>query len=243
MIKIPCAILLMLFISSARSLAGPPYDTDDPEPVDFQHWEFYCSSVGSVSSNVWMGTAPHIEINYGAIANVQLHLIAPMSFYSEGEHFNYGYGMTELGIKYRFAKIDSRGLQIGLFPLIEVPTKKSGENLGNEKAQVFIPLWIQKNIDKWSTYGGAGYWINPGDGNKNYVFIGWQEQYQIVKQVSIGTEICYLTASQVGGSTDLRFRFGSVIDFNEHNHLLFSAGRSISGNTNFQWYLGYQLTF
>lgn len=23
--------------------AGPPYDTDDPEPVDFEHWELFFS--------------------------------------------------------------------------------------------------------------------------------------------------------------------------------------------------------
>jgi hypothetical protein len=240
--RIEGVILLTLLIFSIHSSAGPPYDTDDPEPVDYQNWKFYCSSMGSKNAGVWMGTAPHIEINYGIIQNVQLHLLAPLSFYDTQEHFSYGYGMTELGIKYRFIKIDSKDFQIGIFPLIEVPTEKPGENLGNEKAQLFIPLWIQKKINKWSTYGGGGYWVNSGDGNKNYVFIGWQQQYQIVKQISVGSEICYLTASQVGGNDDLRFRIGSVMDFNEHNHLLFSCGRSIVGSTKLQWYLGYQLT-
>ncbi len=230
-------------ILSSNLFAGPPYDTDDPEPVDFQHWEFYCSSMGNTSAGVSTGTAPHIEVNYGAVQNLQLHLIAPLSFYSEENHFNYGYGMTEIGVKYRFVNIGAKSFQIGIFPLIEIPTERSGENLGNEKAQLYIPLWIQKNIGRWSTYGGGGYWINPGSGNRNYVFVGWQEQYQILKKVNIGTELCYASASQVEGNSDFKFRLGSVIDFNEHNHLLFSCGRSIVGNTNLQWYLGYQFTF
>jgi hypothetical protein len=35
---------------------------------------------------------------------------------------------------------------------------------------------------------------------------------------------------------------GLVLDFTEHHHLLFSAGRSIVGETTFQGYLAYQLT-
>jgi len=31
----------------AAAIAGPPYRTDDPEPVDFQHWEFYTFSTGT----------------------------------------------------------------------------------------------------------------------------------------------------------------------------------------------------
>jgi outer membrane putative beta-barrel porin/alpha-amylase len=224
--------------------AGPPYDTDDPQPVDFHHWEIYWSSIGLRNSYAAMGTLPHLEVNYGVIPNVQLHVIAPLSFYKVAEgKTNYGYGDTEFGVKCRFINKDSGNFQVGIFPLVEAPTGNSNENLGNGKAQVYLPLWIQGTIGKWSTYGGGGYWINPGTGNKNYEFIGWQAQYQFVKSVSIGAEIYDVTASQVGGSNDFRFRIGSIIDFNDHNHLLFSIGRSISGNVNLQWYFGYQITF
>ena len=64
----------------------------------------------------------------------------------------------------------------------------------------------------------------------------------MAKSVSVGGEVYYLTASQVGDNSDLRFRLGSIIDFSDRDHLLLSAGRSIAGNTNLQWYIGYQLT-
>ena len=28
----------------------------------------------------WAGTAPHVEVNYGAVPNVQLHGIAPLAY-------------------------------------------------------------------------------------------------------------------------------------------------------------------
>ena len=233
-----------LFLISVQLVyAGPPYDTDDPQPVDFHHWEFYCSSVGLTTTHTSMGTLPHIEINYGVLPNVQLHVVTPASFYTNEEgKTNYGYGDTEFGIKYRFVNKDSGRFQIGIFPIVEAPTGNAKENLGNGKSQLYLPLWIQKTLGKWTTYGGAGYWINPGPGNRNYEFIGWQAQYQIAKSVSVGGEVYYLTPSRVDDNSDLRFRLGSVIDFNDEDHLLLSVGRSIAGNTNLQWYIGYQLT-
>ena len=242
-IKLLYLVLLSLLAFPTTSAAGPPYDTDDPEPVDFRHWELYCSSIGSIVNGASMGTAPHIEVNYGVAPNVQLHAIAPLSFYTtQGGKTNYGYGDTEFGIKFRFVNKDTGNFQIGIFPLVEAPSGNAGENLGNGKPQIYLPLWIQKKIGKWTTYGGGGYWINPGTGNKNYGFAGWQAQYQFVKSVSIGGEAYCLTASQVGGKGDFRFRLGSIIDFSDNHHLLLSIGRSIVGATNLQWYLGYQFT-
>jgi hypothetical protein len=234
---------ILVFLYNSFAYAGPPYDTDDPQPVGFHHWELYCSTIGLRNSEITMGTLPHIELNYGALPNVQLHIITPLSFnkFNDGKT-TYGYGDTEFGIKYRFVNLDSGNFQLGIFPLLEAPTGNSKESLGNGKPQLYLPLWIQKTIGKWSTYFGGGYWINPGAGNKNYEFIGWQAQYQFINTVSIGGEIYDITASQEGGSNDFRFRIGSIIDFNEHHHLLLSAGRSIMGNTTFQWYLGYQFT-
>jgi hypothetical protein len=40
----------------------------------------------------------------------------------------------------------------------------------------------------------------------------------------------------------VRFNVGSVIDFNDQNHILLSAGRSFNNDTQFQYYIGYQYT-
>jgi hypothetical protein len=38
---------------------------------------------------------------------------------------------------------------------------------------------------------GAGYWINPGSGNKNWVFAGWEAQYDFSEFTGI-RNICIL---------------------------------------------------
>ncbi len=60
------SIVLFLFFS-VKSVAGPPFRTDDPQPVDFQHWEFYIASMQQFDHQGTSVTAPHFEINYGII--------------------------------------------------------------------------------------------------------------------------------------------------------------------------------
>ena len=97
--------LLGLFILTASlshgGRAGPPFKTDDPQPVDFHHWEFYLASEQSFAKHGTDATLPHFEVNFGAFHNLQLHLVAPMGFVNSPEGNAYGYSDTELGVKYR----------------------------------------------------------------------------------------------------------------------------------------------
>ena len=231
----------MLLLIPAVGLAGPPYTTDDPEPVEYQHWEFYLASQLSKDTDGWSGTCPHFEMNYGAYKNLQLHVIAPLSFVQPTEASSHmGYGDTELGAKYRFIEEGKWRPQIGIFPIVEVPTGNKG--LGNGHTQVFLPIWLQKSFGKWTSYGGGGYWINPGTGNKNFSFVGWQIQRKLNERLSVGTEIYHTSAKEIEGKSETRFNVGMVYDFNERHHLLFSAGRGITGENKAQFYIGYQLT-
>jgi hypothetical protein len=239
-------LLLALFAGGALvALAGPPFATDDPEPVDYRHWEFYIASQDAeAAGGDWSGTAPHIEINYGVISNVQLHAIAPLSYVAPHDgNFHFGYGDSELGVKFRFLGQTDKLPDAGIFPLLEVPTGRQSEGLGSGHLQAFLPLWLQKDFGDWSIYGGGGYGINPGSGNKNWGFVGAVLQKQITKNFLFGGEIYHRTAMQTGGRGDTAFNVGFVADFSEHQHLLFSAGRSIDGPTDFQTYIAWQFTF
>jgi hypothetical protein len=236
-------VALVLILLSTNSFAGPPFDTDDPETVLFHHWEVYLSSHLASDFKQWEGTAPHFEVNYGAATNLQLHIIAPMAISAvKNEKTNYGYGDTELGIKYRFVKESKWCPQIGVFPIIELPSGSADRGLGNGNVQVYLPLWIQKSFGKWTTYGGAGYWINKGEDKRNWQFFGWQIQYQLAENFSLGTELYHVTPSEKDSKGETRINIGSVIDLSKTSHLLFSAGSSINGDTKLQCYFGYQLT-
>jgi len=218
--------------------------TDDPEPVKYHHWELYLATQREVTPDGATGTAPHLEVNFGAAPNLQLHFIAPLAYaHPKGGSTAYGPGDVELGAKLRFVE-ESEGMpMVGAFPLVELPAGSEPRGLGSGHVRVFIPLWLQKSFGSWTTYGGGGYWVNPGTGNRNYWYVGWQAQRQLSKLATVGGEVFYTTADRVGGDGNLRFNAGLVLDFTDLHHLLLSAGRSISGDTLFQGYLSYQLTF
>ena len=135
-------ILFALFIQTSN--AGPPFFTDDPQPVNFKHWEYYISSLNTLHPNDWSGTSPHIEVNYGLIPNLQVHLLLPMNYnYPIHRSPDFGYGNTEFGVKYCFIHETENMPQIGTFPIIEIPTIKNPE-FSDGNTQIFIPVWAQK---------------------------------------------------------------------------------------------------
>jgi hypothetical protein len=80
-VVLPLTLITVVLILSRNAFAGPPYITDDPEPVEYQHWEVYFASIFAKQPDAWTSTAPHLEVNYGPIPNVQLHIIAPLTLY------------------------------------------------------------------------------------------------------------------------------------------------------------------
>jgi hypothetical protein len=228
----------------APALAGPPFQTDDPEPVEYKHWEIYIASQFKHDKDGDSAALPQVEINYGIFPNTQFHLIVPLAYDNpSGEKAHYGLGDIEVGVKFRFIQESEWIPMVGTFPLVELPTGNQDEGLGNGKAQFFIPLWLQKSWGPWTSYGGGGYWINPGDGNKNWWFFGWEVQREISKALTLGGELIYKTADTDDGDNSFGFNVGAIINLTENHHILLSAGSGFSGPTRFQCYIGYQFTF
>jgi hypothetical protein len=223
---------------------GPPFITDDPEPVDYRHGEFYISSMYTNNRDGKEGTLPHFEFNYGAVPDVQLHILIPLAFvHPNGGPTMYGLGDTELGVKYRFIHENETTPQVGSFPLVHLPTGDSARGLGVGHVQLFFPVWAQKSLGPWTTYGGGGYWINPGGGNKNFWQLGWLWQRDITKAITLGAEIFYFGKNMDNGRDQTGYNIGCIFNISEEHHILLSAGSDIAGDNRFSDYLGYQWTF
>jgi hypothetical protein len=242
----PVIAALTILGIAGTAYGGPPFVTDDPEPVEYQHWEFYVASMDSKLGGDWSGTGPHFELNYGVVPDVQLHIIAPLAYDAPPEgSSHYGLGDVEIGVKCRFVQETNYLPQAGIYPLLELPTGSERENLGNGHLQAFLPLWLQKSWGSWTTYGGGGYGINSlSRGRQNWEFVGAVLQKQVLKNLAIGAEVYHQTAYQTDfPNTGTAFNVGTVIDLSEQHHLLFSVGRSIDGPVDFQCYIAYQFTF
>lgn len=104
-------LICLLSIAAVPVWAGPPFFTDDPEPVEHQHWEVYIASQWAHERNVGTSaTLPHLEVNYGVIPDMQLHALVPMAYSDPRDGSKqYGLGDAEVGVKYRFIHEDEKG--------------------------------------------------------------------------------------------------------------------------------------
>ena len=237
-------LFIYLFVGLPLAVAGPPFKTDDPEPVESGHWEVYIASQYSNDKDGVSGTAPHFEINYGILPDMQVHLIVPFGYDKpRGEPTLYGLQDVELGLKYRFIQEKDSIPMVGTFPIVHLPTGNHARGLGNGDVQLFLPLWLQKSLGPWQTYGGGGYWINPGEGNQNYWFFGLLIQREISQWLTLGAEIFHQTPPTRDEDHQTGYTVGAIVNFTENHHLLCSAGTDIHGSNLSSFYLAYQWTW
>jgi hypothetical protein len=241
---VAATILYLAAFGPSAAWAGPPFVTDDPETVEYKHGEFYIASQYAHNRDGKEGTLPHFEFNYGVIPDVQLHLLVPLAFvHQNGGPTMYGFGDTEIGVKYRFIHESEFIPQVATFPIVKIPTGDPDRGLGSGHVPVFLPLWLQKSWGPWTTYGGGGYWINPGAGNKNFWQLGWQGQREITKALTLGAEVFHFSKETDDGRDRTGYNIGGIINLSEEHHILFSAGSDFAGDNRFSAYLGYQWTF
>ncbi len=237
-------LIFALLCCASPLLSGPPFFTDDPATLLRRNWEFYLASQHFNTAGLASGTLPHLEANYGATPDLMLHVIVPMAYAKpSGLPFQYGPGDVELGLKLRFVKEARSGLDIGTFPHLELPAGDSRRGLGGGHVQAFLPLWLQKTWGTWTSYGGGGYWINPGPGNRDYWMFGWEAQKDISKSLTVGAEIVHNTPRAVGGTDETALNFGALVCVKKGQVIMFSAGRDIRGPNRFFAYMAYYWTW
>ncbi len=240
----PLLSLLALFAMAVTALAGPPYVTDDPDPLEYRHWEIDIASMLLHDADGWNGTAPHVEFNYGVTSNLQLHVLTPTAFASvPHESAQIGYGYTEVGAKYRFLEEGKILPEAAIYPVVQIPPGSSSREIVSPHTEFFIPIWVQKRLGKWILGGGGGYWVNPGSEFRNWWFMGCVVQRKVSQHLTLGAEIFHETVSEVGGTQNTTLNAGAIVDLSDTYHLLFSAGHSIQGSGTFIAYVGLQITF
>ena len=242
-------IVLGLLLLPAAALAGPPYQTDDPDPVDPGHFEAYVFELSDGTRKGGTGLqAPAFEMNWGTAPDLQLHLVVPFStnFPPGSGPVDSGIGDIELGAKYRMIKEDPKTPEVGVFPFLELPSGDASRGLGVGAAWVRLPLWLQKSWGPWTTYGGGGAAIVPAPGYKDYPFAGWLVQRQFGSALTLGGELYgHGAEGPAATSTDssLMLDLGGTYSFTPGFQLLFSAGRSVAGQAETYTYLSLYWTW
>ncbi len=222
--RLQIAALITLSLVLTVAIAGPPYVTDDPAPTDFKHWEIY-QFVDAVHVQGSTSGAAGLDLNYGAAENLQLTLVLPAEFIRE-DQMRWVSGAVEVAAKYRIvdASTDNHVPDVALFPRVFIPTHHDTES---EHLSLLLPVWMGKEMDEWSWFGGGGYLLNPGVHNRN----AWQSGVAVTRalgvHIHLGIEIYHQTAATDHDQAFTGLNVGADYRLNKHWSLLGSFGPSI----------------
>jgi len=253
-------LLLLLYALTVSTLRaqGPPFQIDDPVPVDLHHYEFYIFGTADGTPVEMDSTGPAFEFNWGALPRLQLHVIAPFGSINPSNNPIYApngagpsaFGFTDMetGAKIAIIKESKHIPQIGTFTMFELPTGSYAKGLGVGKVWYKVPLWLQKNIGHWLLDGGAGETIVPQTDYRNFPYGGFLLKYAFGERFELGGEV--FSHGREGNATP-QTEASTMIDIGGYYHFkhpegqqfLFCYGHSVAGQTEQYAYLGIYWTW
>lgn len=221
---------LFLLLCPTIVLAGPPFVTDDPEPVDAHTWEVNYAYAKTWRNGSSSTAIPSIDINYGLTSQIQLHFQPKYSIEESGNAHQRGLDNSEVGVKYRFIDETNqhRRLMLGIYPIVQLPTGERSLGDTRGKTQVFLPVWGQINTGPWMLYGGAGYRLNRSPNSINSWFIGTTALYAVSDKLRLGGEVYRESRTSSGEAYTSGLNLGGTFSVTENYHLLFSVGRGLN---------------
>lgn len=236
------ALLALLLPIAAR--AGPPFLTDDPEPTETGHWEIYGPFADVAGKGNEFTGSTGVEVNYGPVPGVQLTVELPVAYAHDAAGTSWGAGDVAVSVKYRFYHDEAAGLSIAAFPGLTIPTGSNG--MSNGRVTALLPLWVQKDAGPWSVFGGGGYAINPGDGNRDYWTGGIAVTRHVGEKLLIGVEADRQGADTDGGAASTSLGIGAIYQLKAPFRLLASGGPTFDdqgGSAGFHAFLALGLDF
>ena len=192
-------MLTILFASSVVR-AGPPFQTDDPEPIDYRNYEFYAFATPDGTGVETDPAGPAFEFNYGVLPNVHLHIIVPMAAIfprmirytrlREPAPTNTASATSKPGSNSRFIQTGKYRPMVGTFTMFELP---SGATLAGLRAWAKFGTGFPSGYRKASAHGrltaarARRLFRRPAIGTSQYG--GWLLQRDIGKKLTLGTEV------------------------------------------------------
>jgi len=223
--------------------AGPPFLTDDPEPVERRHTEVNLALQATRAASGSSGTVG-ADVNYGCAKETQCHFAVPGAYsHAPGAALQAGLGDIELGVKYRFLNHEDSGFMAAVYPTLYLPTGNASRGLGSGRAQLLLPVWVQKTSGPWTWDAGAGHLSDPSAGARNSWFFGLLGSRSFGDALRIGAELVHRTPVAEGAPATTGFNVGAIVRLARSRNLLVSSGRGLQGASENRGsvYVGYQV--
>jgi hypothetical protein len=216
------SVLAVLAAAPLVAWAGPPYVTDDPQPTDAGHWEIYNFVTATETPGDLAGEAG-FDLNYGAAKNLQLTAVIPAAFENASR---FGAGDVELAAKYKFVSQSAGSWlpDVAFFPRAFLPT---GTKFNPDRPGLFLPIWAEKDFGPWSVFGGGGWQLNPGAGERNFWQTGLAVTRSFGERFSLGVEAFHQTAQDFASRDFTGVNVGATYKLSPHWTLMASGGPGV----------------
>ena len=164
------AIALLSMVSCAtRAQGGPPMLTDDPATPGNGTWEINFAYLEQRNRQERLRSFPHVDFNYGLGDHIQLKYETGWLFTDAPEGgVKSGLDDSLLGLKWRFLDQERGGLDMSVYPQLQVenPTGSVARGIAEPGPNVFLPLEVGRDFGKAKLVGELGYQYFHAQGNE-----------------------------------------------------------------------------
>ena len=169
------------------------------------------------------------ELNLGCADQTQCHVAVQLAHDSpNGQPSQTGPGDIELGAKLRFLDRPDDGWSAATYPTATLPTGDARRGLGNGRAQLLLPLWVQRATGPWEFDAGVSWLFNPAPGARDVRYLGLLAQRSFGEALSLGAEVFHRSSPAVGEPSSSGFNVGAILRLAPGQNLLVSLGRGLT---------------
>jgi hypothetical protein len=240
------AILACYFaeILCAHAQGGPPMITDNPGTPGNGQWEINAAYLEDRTAMALDRSFPHIDLNYGLGEHIQLKYETGYLFVSgvNSDGVKRDVDDSLLGIKWRFLDQEKAGVEMSVYPQLEIvnSNRSVGRGIAEPGPNLLLPVEIAHAFGSITVVSEVGYqyWSEQ----PNEWVAGLLGAIEVSKQLELMAEIRSVSERFLSGA-DLIVNVGLRQEVVRHLKLLAAAGtglRSGPDSTRFVGYLGFQ---
>jgi hypothetical protein len=241
--------LACLSLSPALAFQAPfqtesTFSVDDPGDAAIRAIGSYWQRENNIQTRL-----PQLQGLYRVSKTLEIDVSVPFQTDTQpstGTH--YALGSSSIEVCYRFFKPEDKSWlpSFGTCPQVYIPSAAPQYGIGTGYVHGYLPLIIEKDIGKWSLVGNVAVGINPGDGNRDYLFIGQSVTRELTEDWSIGGDIYFESSKSEGRKDTAAMELGAKYSIDKKQNIYLSVGRAFLNPENtdeFHSYFVYQITF
>jgi hypothetical protein len=246
--EVPPLLSLPALLAGSLCFAqgGPPMLTDDPGTPGAGNWEINAAYLEQRTRTEHFRSVPHVDFNYGVGDNIQLKYETGWLFVDEkgdGHGWQGGLDDSLLGVKWRFLDHDHAGLDVSVYPQLQLesPTRSVSRGVAEPGPNLFLPVEVGHDFGRAKVIAELGYQYFREA--KDEWVAGILGAWQVSESVEVMAESRFFT-SRPFDFTDVILNVGFRAEVASHVRLIGALGPGLNDSSDAtRWvaYLGIQV--